>query len=84
MGDLGGRLRADHYSTLPAETGYSFTKWRQRARLLRALETLAADMLATTTALDPGYQTVGAFIALFRRTFGVTPTKYFALLSGIR
>jgi AraC-like DNA-binding protein len=67
----------------PAETGYSFTKWRQRARLMRALEMLAADTPVTTIAFDLGYDTVGAFIALFRRTFGVTPTRYFASLSGI-
>jgi AraC-like DNA-binding protein len=68
----------------PAETGYSFTEWRQRARLIRALEMLAAETPVTTIALDLGYQTVGAFIALFRRTFGVTPTKYFASLSDTR
>jgi AraC-like DNA-binding protein len=65
----------------PLETGYSFTEWRQRARLMRALEMLAAEMPVTTIALDLGYETVGAFIALFRRTFSVTPTKYFASLA---
>jgi AraC-like DNA-binding protein len=32
----------------------------------------------TTIALDLEYEAVSAFIALFRRTFGVTPTKYFS------
>ncbi len=61
----------------PVETGFSFTEWRQRARLMRALEMLAADVPVTTIAFDLGYETVSAFIALFRRTFGVTPGRYF-------
>ncbi len=60
----------------PAETGFTFTEWRQRARLKRALELLSANASVTSIALDLGYDTVSAFIALFRRTFGVTPTRY--------
>lgn len=59
------------------ETGFSFSQWRQRARLLRALELLAADVPVTTIALELGYDNVSAFIAMFRRTFGVTPGRYF-------
>lgn len=61
-----------------AETGYSYTAWRQRARLMRALEMLAEDVPVTTVALDLGYDSVSAFIALFKRMFGVTPSAYFA------
>lgn len=59
-----------------AETGFSFTEWRQRARLLRALELLAAGKPVKNIALDLGYGNVSAFIALFRRVFGVTPGQY--------
>ena len=59
-----------------AETGFSFTGWRQRVRLLRALEMLAAGRSVTAIALDLGYDNVSAFIALFRRVFGVTPGRY--------
>lgn len=59
-----------------AETGFSFTAWRQRARLLRSLELLADGMAVTTISLELGYENVSAFIALFRRTFGCTPTHY--------
>jgi AraC-like DNA-binding protein len=31
----------------------------------------------TTVALELGYDNVSAFIAMFRRTFGVTPGRYF-------
>ncbi|KGT93328.1 AraC family transcriptional regulator [Erwinia typographi] len=59
-----------------AETGFSFSEWRQRVRLLRALELLAAGQPVTTIALDLGYDNVSAFIALFRRVFGTTPGRY--------
>ncbi len=58
------------------ETGFTFTAWRQRARLMRSLEMLAAGMSVTAIAIDLGYATASAFIALFRRTFGETPASY--------
>lgn len=60
------------------ETGLPFTEWRQRARLLRGLELLAAGRPVTHVALDLGYGTVSAYIALFRRHFGTTPARYAA------
>lgn len=63
-----------------AETGFTFTEWRQRVRLLMALELLAAGRPVTAVALDLGYDNVSAFIALFRRAFGVTPGRYDALM----
>ena len=61
-----------------AETGLTFTAWRQRARLMRALELLAAGEPVTSVALELGYDNASAFIALSRRTFGTTPGRYFA------
>jgi AraC-like DNA-binding protein len=63
------------------ETGFNFTAWRQRARMMRSLEMLAAGAPVTTVALDLGYSTASAFISLFRRTFGETPSAYRAHLS---
>ncbi len=59
------------------ETGFSFAEWRQQARLLRALEMLAADLPVTTVALELGYDNVSAFIAMFKRALGSTPSRYF-------
>jgi AraC-like DNA-binding protein len=59
-----------------SETGFNFTAWRQRARLLRSLELLAEDVPVQTVALDLGYSTASAFISLFKRTFGETPSAY--------
>lgn len=63
-----------------AETGFSFTEWRQRIRLLKALELLAAGRPVKATALNLGYDNVSAFIAMFRRVFGITPGQYEALM----
>lgn len=60
------------------ETGQTFTQWRQQARLMRALAYLAAGASVTTTALSVGYDNVSAFIALFQRRLGQTPSRYFS------
>jgi AraC-like DNA-binding protein len=65
-----------------AETGFTFADWRQRARLMRALEMLAAGTPVTTIALSLGYDNVSAFIAMFRRVHGVTPARYMSSRSG--
>jgi len=60
-----------------AETGMSFARWRQQARLLRALELLGAGAAVTSVALDLGYDSPSAFITMFRAQLGTTPGKYF-------
>lgn len=58
------------------ETGLTFADWRQRARLLRAIELLATGTSVTAIALSLGYDNVSAFIAMFRRVHGVTPARF--------
>lgn len=58
------------------ETGMSFSDWRQRARLMRALELLAAGTAVTSIALELGYDSLSAFIAMFKRHFGVPPSQF--------
>jgi AraC-like DNA-binding protein len=60
----------------PRETGATFAAWRQQARLLAALARLAAGQPVTRIALDLGYDSPSAFTAMFRRTFGTTPSRY--------
>lgn len=60
------------------ETGLTFGKWRQQLRLLHALRLLAAGRPVTAVALDVGYESASAFIAMFKRALGVTPHRYFA------
>ena len=59
------------------ETALAFAAWRQQARLLRGLEQLAAGESVTSVALDLGYETPSAFIAMFRRALGTSPGRYF-------
>lgn len=60
-----------------AETGMTFGRWRQQLRLLHALRLLATNKQVTTVALEVGYDSPSAFIAVFRQTFGMTPSRYF-------
>jgi AraC-like DNA-binding protein/mannose-6-phosphate isomerase-like protein (cupin superfamily) len=60
------------------ETGLGFRAWRQQARLLQALVGLAAGRPVTVLALDLGYDSPSAFVAAFKRAFGVTPARYFS------
>jgi len=60
------------------ETGLTFRHWRRQARLLAALRKLAAGEPVTAVALDMGYESQSAFIAMFRRALGQTPGRYFA------
>ena len=59
------------------DTGLGFADWRREARLLRALERLAAGEAVTTVALELGYDGPSAFIAMFRARLGTTPGRYF-------
>lgn len=60
------------------ETGMTFMRWRQQARLLTALTRLAAGASAKSAAFEAGYSTQSAFTSMFKRSFGTTPAKYFA------
>ena len=59
------------------ETGLSFGDWRLRLRMLLSLGALENGESVTRAALDMGYASTSAFIAAFRRSFGVTPREMF-------
>ncbi|GAB2852208.1 helix-turn-helix transcriptional regulator [Pseudoduganella ginsengisoli] len=59
-----------------AETGMAFAAWRRRACVLRAMALLAEELPVTAIALELGYDSLSAFIAMFRRETGVTPSQY--------
>ncbi|MEO7094480.1 MAG: AraC family transcriptional regulator, partial [Polyangiales bacterium] len=64
------------------EVDMSFGRWRQRLRLLHALRSLAAGESVTASALEVGYASTSAFIAMFRRELGTTPSRYFDSAEG--
>jgi AraC-like DNA-binding protein/quercetin dioxygenase-like cupin family protein len=59
-----------------AETGLTLEAWRGRARMQQAVVSLSAGAPVTEAALDAGYQSASAFVAAFKRAFGVTPGRY--------
>lgn len=60
-----------------AETALSFAQWRQQARLTKGLELLADGLPVASVADSLGYASTSAFIAMFRRSFGHSPARYF-------
>lgn len=80
LADWGGRLGVDPKTIqrrFARETGMTFGQWRQQARLLAALEKLAAGSKVVDVALDLGYESPSAFATMFRRQFGVPPSVFF-------
>ena len=73
--DAGASLRTLQ-RLFPSQTGLALDAWRQKARLIQAVADLSAGAPVTTTAMDCGYDSVSAFIAAFKRQFGVTPGRY--------
>lgn len=59
------------------DVGMTFGKWRQQLRLMQAMRLLAEGAKVTHAALESGYSTPSAFISMFRKTLGTTPTSYF-------
>ena len=59
------------------EIGMTFGKWRQQLRLMQAMRLLAEGAKVTHAALEAGYNTPSAFISMFRKSLGTTPTAYF-------
>jgi len=56
--------------------GMSLSQWRQRLRVVTALPRLEAGDKVESIALDLGYGSASAFIAMFRRMMAVTPDEY--------
>ncbi|CAH1694648.1 AraC family transcriptional regulator [Hyphomicrobiales bacterium] len=60
-----------------AETGVTFMRWREQARLSHAMERLAHGDAVASVADGLGYATPSNFIAMFRRVYGEPPGRYF-------
>ncbi len=60
------------------ETGLSFGRWRRQLHLVIALRGLAGGATVQQVAGDLGYESTTAFIVMFRKALGTTPSRYFA------
>ncbi|MGL4861046.1 MAG: AraC family transcriptional regulator [Enterobacteriaceae bacterium] len=67
------RTLARHFQR---ELGMTFGEWRQRLRLLRAIDSLEQGVSIQQIAFDLGYNHASAFISMFRRLTGTTPEQY--------
>jgi AraC-like DNA-binding protein len=63
------------------ETGLTFGRWRQQLHLIIALRQLAAGQTVQRVAEELGYESVTAFITMFKKSLGKPPGKYFASIS---
>ena len=57
------------------EMGMTFPQWRTQLRLHLALRLLAEGLPVTTVGHRCGWSTTSAFIAVFRRALGHTPSR---------
>jgi len=60
------------------ELGMSFGQWRQQVRLAHGASLIARGMPLWQVAQQLGYASQSAFTAMFRKTFGTTPSSFFA------
>ena len=63
------------------ETALSFGRWRQQFHIVTALQKLSAGASVQAVALDLGYGSVSAFIAMFKAALGVSPARYIARMT---
>lgn len=71
-----GMSRRSFTRQFQRETGFSLAAWRQQALVLSALPSLADGASVTQVAFDLGYESVAAFITMFRRVLGQTPRSF--------
>lgn len=58
------------------ETGLSFAHWKRAVIAHHAMERIASGHKVSSVALDVGYDSVSAFIAMFRRKYGAAPRAF--------
>ncbi|KAB0567641.1 AraC family transcriptional regulator [Brucella pituitosa] len=58
------------------ETGLTFGRWRQQLQLIIALRSLAAGATVQQVSGNLGYESVSAFITMFKKALGTSPAKY--------
>ena len=82
--DVGGARTPLHissktlYRRFLRETGVTFARWKQQARLLEAIRMLADGVPVTTVAINLGYESASAFSTMFKRSLGVSPRRFLA------
>jgi AraC-like DNA-binding protein len=81
IGQLGRAVGLSERSVIrlfQRETGLTFGRWQQQARLLRAFALFDEGMGVTEVALELGYSSGAAFTKMFRRLLGAPPRAVMA------
>ncbi len=65
----------------PLETGLTFKTWRQRARIVRAIDRLARGEAIAQVARESGFGSTAAFSFAFRQVTAMAPSEF---VSGAR
>jgi AraC-like DNA-binding protein len=65
------------------ETGLSFGRWRQQLHLIIAMRELASGASVQQVSADLGYESVTAFITMFKKALGKPPAKYLSSVAQI-
>ncbi len=64
------------------KTGMTFGRWRQQLQIVLALQKLSAGATVQSVALDLGYESVSAFVSMFKAAMGKPPARYIADHAG--
>jgi AraC-like DNA-binding protein/quercetin dioxygenase-like cupin family protein len=59
------------------ELGMSFSRWRQQVRLAHAAPLITRGLPLSRVASELGYASQSAFSAMFKKTFGQSPSAFF-------
>ncbi len=64
------------------ETGLSFRRWRQQLQLILAVRMLISGLPVQQVGQMLGYESITAFITMFKKGLGQTPGRYLAALGA--
>jgi AraC-like DNA-binding protein len=59
------------------DLGMSFSQWRQQVRLAHAAPLITRGLPLSRVAAELGYASQSAFSAMFKKTFGQSPSAFF-------
>lgn len=88
MNDIASKKTLDYYADISfissrtlsrlftKELGMSFSDWRIRLKLLEAIKRLGEKQSVKEIAFDLGYENTSAFIFMFKKNLGKTPSNY--------
>jgi len=66
------------------DVGTNFDTWRRQVRLMKAVEMLVAGGRIKEVAFAVGYRQASTFVAVFRRSLGLTPKAWISTLHSER